>query len=292
MAIPEGTCVGFIGLGLMGRPMARNLAAAGAEVVICNRSRAVVDELAVQGMTPAETPADVAARTDTVILMLTDSPAVEAVVSGPDGLLSALRPGALVVDMGTTRVGLTRSLSSQVAERGAEWVDAPVSGGELGAVEGRLTIMAGGSESALSRLAPLFAVLGQRVTHVGEVGTGQVAKAANQVIVGLTIGAVAEGLALARAAGADPARVREAMGGGFADSRILQVHGQRMVEEKFPAGGRCTTQHKDLTQALELAASVGLEMPITDLTRTLYERLIRQGDGDLDHSALYRLYKM
>lgn len=283
----KGRRVGLIGLGLMGRPMARALAACGAEVTVCSRSRAPVDELAGEGMIPAQTPAEVAARVDDIILMLTDTPAVEAVSAA---LVSALRPDKLIIDMGTTAVLATRDFAGSVAARGAEWLDAPVSGGTAAAEAATLTIMAGGSAAAFARALPLFQAMGRRITHVGDIGAGQVAKAANQVIVGLTIGAVAEALALARAAGVDPAKVREAIRGGFAESRILELHGERMVTDNFAPGARSTVQAKDMRQAQELAAAFGLELPATALNRGLYEKLIDQGDGGLDHAALYRLY--
>ena len=283
----SGHVVGFIGLGLMGRPMAVNLHSAGAEVVIHNRSRAVVDALAAQGLSPAHSPREVAERTPVVIVMATDTPAVERIVGGDDGVASGIAPDGLVIDMGTTAVAATRDLAKTIQARGAHYVDAPVSGGEIGAKAGTLSIMAGGSREAIARAMPCFEVMGASLTHVGDVGAGQIAKAANQVIVGLTIGAVAEALALARRAGADPAKVREALQGGFAASRILEVHGQRMIDGAFVPGGKATTQRKDMQQALDLAASIGLELPATALSRDLYDRLIASGGGDLDHSGLY-----
>lgn len=284
----KGQNIGFIGLGLMGRPMARNLQAAGAGVIIHNRSQGVVEELAGEGMTPAKTPAEVAGQADVVILMLPDTPAVEAVLLGPDGVVAGLKPGALVIDMGTTKVTATRTFAKEVEAAGGAYIDAPVSGGTIGAEAGELTIMAGGSDEAMARAKPVFDVLGKATTHVGPVGTGQVAKAANQVIVGLNIGAVAEALTLAKKAGADPARVRLALAGGFADSRILEVHGLRMVKGAFDPGGKCTTQRKDLSQALELAEELGIELPATALNMALYDRVIQAGHGELDHSALIK----
>ncbi|PWC56013.1 NAD(P)-dependent oxidoreductase [Azospirillum sp. TSO22-1] len=283
----SGRTVGLIGLGLMGRPMARNLARAGARVVVHNRSRGPVDELAAEGMVPAADPAGVAQAADTLILMLTDTPAVEAVI---DALLGALTSGHLVIDMGTTAVGATRRLAERVRAAGAEWVDAPVSGGQVAAEATTLTIMAGGTETAFARALPLFQALGRRITHVGNTGAGQIAKTANQVIVGLTIGAVAEALALAKAAGADPAKVREAIRGGFAESRILELHGGRMVSGDFAPGARATTQLKDLTQAEALAEEAGIDLPAVSLCKELYELLVDKGDGGLDHAALYRLF--
>ena len=283
----SGHIVGFVGLGLMGRPMATNLHAAGAEVVIHNRSRAVVDALEAQGLSPARSPREVAERAPVVVVMATDTAAVKRIVGADDGIASGIAPDGLVIDMGTTAVVATRELAASIEGRGAQYVDAPVSGGEVGAKAGTLTIMAGGSQPAVARAMPYFEVMGARVSHVGDAGAGQIAKAANQVIVGLTIGAVAEGLALARRAGADPARVREALQGGFASSRILELHGQRMIDGAFTPGGKATTQRKDMQEALELASSIGLELPATALSRDLYDRLIAAGGGGLDHSGLY-----
>ena len=284
----EGWTIGFIGLGLMGRPMCRNLQKAGARVIVHNRSRAPVDELAAEGMEPAQGPADVAAKSDIVIMMLTNTPAVEAVLLGDGGVIESVKPGSLVVDMGTTKVLSTRDYADQVRAKGGDYIDAPVSGGAVGAEAGNLTIMAGGSDEAMARIQPVFDVLGAKTTHIGAVGAGQVAKAANQVIVGLTIGAVAEAFTLARKAGADPALVRQALQGGFADSRILELHGQRMIDGAFEPGGRSSVQRKDLDQALELANTLDLELPATSLCRDLFDKLIEAGHGDLDHSALIK----
>jgi 3-hydroxyisobutyrate dehydrogenase-like beta-hydroxyacid dehydrogenase len=285
----DGETIGFIGLGLMGQPMSLNLKKAGARLIVHNRSRPVVDEMVAAGMIAASTPGAVATQAKTIIVMVSDTPAAQAVIGGPDGILSAVGPDSLIIDMGTTAVSATRRLAAVVSEAGGQYVDAPVSGGVVGAGDGTLTIMAGGSEDAIKRAMPFFEVLGGRLTHIGGVGTGQIAKAANQVIVGLVIGAVAEALTLARRAGADPAKVRQALKGGFADSRILELHGQRMVSGDFRPGGKATTQRKDLSQALDLAIEVGLEMPATRLNRDLYDRLIAAGCGDEDHSALIKI---
>ncbi|MEE8393785.1 MAG: NAD(P)-dependent oxidoreductase [Rhodospirillales bacterium] len=288
----NGMTIGFIGLGLMGRPMALNLHNAGARLVIHNRSQGVVSELAGQGMSGAATPAAVAAQADTIIMMLPDTPAVRTVLLGDDGLIGGVGANHLIIDMGTTAVTDTRELAGKIEARGGDYLDAPVSGGTIGAEGGTLNIMAGGAEAAVERAMPLFEVLGKSVVHVGGSGTGQVAKAANQVIVGLTIGAVAEALELAKRSGADPARVRQALKGGFADSRILEVHGQRMVDGDFRPGGKCATQRKDMAQAIELAAESGLELPATALNKELYERIIEAGFGDLDHSALIKVFDL
>lgn len=285
-----GLDAGVIGLGLMGRPMALNLHRAGARVTVHNRSRGPVEALAAAGLEPAETPRAVAQAADTIILMVSDTPAVEAVLTGPDGVIEGLRPGSLVIDMGTTEVPATRRLAALVRAAGGDYLDAPVSGGQIGAETATLTIMAGGTETAFARALPVFRVLGQRITHVGETGAGQIAKAANQLIVGLTIGAVAEALTLAEAAGAGPARVREALEGGFAWSRVMELHGRRMIEGDFRPGAKVATQLKDLRQADGLAAACGLDLPALKLNRALYQTLADRGEGDLDHSALIRLF--
>ncbi len=285
-----GRTLGFVGLGIMGRPMSRHLQAAGAHMVVHNRSRAPLDEAERLGMTAAASPRAVAEQADAVVLMVADTPAVEAVLLGPDGVVAGLRPGGLVIDMGTTAVTPTRRFAARVAEAGGAYVDAPVSGGQPGAEAARLTIMAGGGDDAFARALPLFQVLGTTITHVGGVGAGQVAKAANQVIVGLNIGAVAEAMALAARAGVDPAKLRTALMGGFAASRVLEVHGERMIRNDFQPGGKVTTQRKDLAQALDLAAELGLDLPATRLNMQLYDRLVDAGDGGLDHAALVRLY--
>ena len=288
MAHLDGWKIGFIGLGLMGKHMARDLHAAGAYVVIHNRSRAIVDELAAEGMTPATSPSGVAKRSSVILLMLTNTPAVEAVLSGIDGVLDGLSDGDIVIDMSTTKVPTTRELAAAVRAKGAEYIDAPVSGGTTGAKAGTLNIMAGGTATAIECAQPIFDVLSSKLTHVGDVGSGQIAKAANQMIVGLNIGAVAEALTLAKKAGADLALVRQAIQGGFADSKILDVHGQRMIDDSFIAGAHSTTQRKDMDEAIELAQSLGLNLPATTLNRDLYDQMIEAGHGNLDHAALIK----
>ncbi len=285
----SGIKIGFIGLGLMGRPMSLNLQRAGAELVIYNRSRGVVDELVGVGMEAAASPKDVVERVPIIVLMVPDTPAVERVLFGNDGMAHGLQAGTIVIDMGTTAVTATRNFAQRIKAKGADYVDAPVSGGQVGAEAATLAIMVGASEEAFARVQPIFKVLGKNITHVGEVGAGQVAKAANQIIVGLTIGAVAEALGLAQRAGVDPAKVRQALAGGFAASRILEVHGLRMVDQTFDPGGKATTQRKDLAQALELAQELGIELPATALNRDLYDKLIEMGGGELDHSALIKV---
>ena len=287
----HGISIGFVGLGLMGRPMCLNLHEAGARVFAWNRTASIAEAMRRPGLDACTTATEVARHADIVVLMLADTDAVEQVLFGADGVAGGLASGALVIDMGTTAVMQTRQFAERLAAQGIDYVDAPVSGGEIGAVAASLTIMAGGTADAVARAKPLLEVLGQSITHIGEVGAGQVAKAANQVIVGLNIGAVAEALALVEAAGVDPGKVRQALLGGFAGSRVLEVHGKRMIDGTFEPGGRVTTQHKDMRQACELAEQLGQRLPATTLGRELFQRLIERGDGDLDHSALIRLLR-
>ena len=284
----EGQTLGFVGLGLMGRPMCLNLSQAGARMIVHNRSRGVIDEIRGPRIQAADSPAEVARSAPTVVLMLTDTKAVEQVLFGPDGLVEGLRPGSLVIDMGTTAVTTTREIAKRLGRQDVGFIDAPVSGGQIGAVAGTLAIMAGGEAQTIERAQPLFEVLGSSFTHVGDPGAGQVAKAANQVIVGLNIGAVAEAIALVESAGVDPAKVRQALMGGFAASRILEVHGQRMIERAFDPGAKVTTQVKDLEQAIELGSLLGQRLPATELSLSLYRSLVDRGQGGLDHSALIK----
>jgi 3-hydroxyisobutyrate dehydrogenase-like beta-hydroxyacid dehydrogenase len=286
-----GQRIGFAGLGLMGKPMAAHLFDAGAELAVWNRTRAVAEAWRRPGVRLCAHPNALGRASDIVVLMLADTEVVGEVLFGDHGLADGLARGSLVIDMGTTAVAATREFAARLAERGIDFVDAPVSGGAIGAADASLTIMAGGSDPALARARPLFEVLGGQITAVGDIGAGQVAKAANQVIVGINIAAVAEALALAEAAGVDPVRVRQALRGGFADSRILEVHGERMIERRFEPGARARTQLKDMRQAVELGAALGLELPTTACVRERYAAMLARGLGDLDHSALVRLLR-
>ncbi len=286
----KGRKLGFIGLGLMGKGMARNLHKAGAELFIHNRSQAAVEELTAEGMIAPGSPRAVAEAADIVIVCVTNTPAAEAVIEGPDGALSGLSSGKILIDMGTTTVTAARRFAASGADNGVIVLDAPVSGGQLGAETGALTVMVGGDADGFASALPVLEAMGSHITLVGDSGAGQIAKAANQIIVGLTIGAVSEALGFAKAAGVDPGRVRDAIRGGFAESRILEVHGKRMVEGDFVPGARSTVQEKDLRQAAEFSRSCGRDLPVTDLVRDLYLKLMDIGDGDLDHAALYRLY--
>ncbi len=281
--------VGFVGLGIMGKPMARNLLRAGYAVTVHNRSRPAVEELVALGAVDGGSPRGVAERSEVVITMLPDTPDVELVTFGPDGLVEGLRPGSVLVDMSTISPVATRSMAARLAQRGVEMLDAPVSGGQRGAEEGTLSIMVGGDPQVFQRVRPIFDVLGKNVVHVGPVGSGQVCKACNQVVVALTIQAVAEALVLAERNGVDPSRVRQALLGGFAGSRILEVHGQRMLDGNHQPGFRARLHHKDLRIALETARSAGVPLLGTALVHELLGALVARGWGDLDHSALVRL---
>lgn len=277
--------IGFIGLGVMGRPMAQHLIASGQKVYL-NRVKPVSQFLVDQGGVSADSARAVAANADIVILMLPDTPDVEHVLFGSNGVAEGLSPGKLVIDMSSISPVATKQFAERLRAEGVGYLDAPVSGGEVGARNAALTIMAGGSEEDFARALPLLEKMGKAITHVGANGDGQTAKVANQIIVGLTIGAVAEALTFAREAGADLAKVREALMGGFASSRILEVHGQRMIDETFDPGFRIRLHRKDLSLAADAAKAMDLALPATALTQQLMSAAVGIGLGDKDHSAL------
>jgi 3-hydroxyisobutyrate dehydrogenase-like beta-hydroxyacid dehydrogenase len=272
----------LIGLGLMGRPMARTLSAAGHTVHGWNRSPLAPELTA--GIPIAPTLAD-AATADILILMLADSPATDAVLTQ---LNPHLRPGHLIIDMGSSDPTHSRAHAERLAQRSIDWLDAPVSGGPEGAANGTLAIMAGGSAAAYARAEPILSTLG-RPTLVGPAGAGHTAKTINQLIVGLTIQAVAEAITLAEAGGVDPRMLQQALAGGFADSKILQIHGTRMINRSYTPGGKAGTQLKDLRLAQSIAQAAGLTLPHLEDTIARYEQLIAQGHTNLDHSALHLL---
>jgi 2-hydroxy-3-oxopropionate reductase len=278
--------VGFIGLGVMGKPMARNLIEAGHELVLFSRTRASVDEVAEDGGTAAGSPREVAEQADVVILMLPDSPQVREVLDGDDGLLAGAREGTLVIDMSTISPVVTREIAEEVGARGIGWVDAPVSGGDVGAREATLSIMAGGSEEDFARARPLFEALGKTIVHVGPVGSGQVVKACNQVVVALTIEAVSEALVLGSKAGVDPATIIEVLSGGMAANKVMEVRGRNFLEHDFTPGFRIDLHHKDLGIALQTAREYGVALPSTAAVEQMLQALRSNGRGDKDHSAL------
>lgn len=279
----------MLGAGLMGAPMTRRLHAKGFPVSVWNRSPDKLAPLAQQGIATVDDLATLHPARRIVIVMLSDGPAVDSILFGAARAANAIAPGSTAICMSSIPVETARAHAAIFGARGVAYIDAPVSGGEKGAIEGTLTIMAGGEEADIDAVRPIFNALGRSLTHVGPAGSGQLAKIANQMIVGVTIGAVAEALLLAKAGGADPARVREALLGGFADSTILRQHGKRMIDGDFKPGGRASTQLKDMRTAAAQASASGLDLPISALTRDLYKEMCAAGRGDLDHSALYLL---
>ncbi len=279
--------VGFIGLGIMGRPMAGHLIAGGHEVHLMSRS-GVPRELVDAGGIPHGTPREVAAATEVIVTMLPDTPDVEKVLFGENGVADGLSAGKLVVDMSSIAPLATKDFAARIEALGCDYLDAPVSGGEVGARAGTLTIMVGGSEAAFERAKPLFELMGKNITLIGPNGDGQTAKVANQIIVALTIEAVAEGLLFAARAGADPAKVREALMGGFAGSKILEVHGLRMIERTFDPGFRIELHQKDLGLALDGARQMGLSLPNTATAQELFNACRAHGGAGWDHSAMVR----
>jgi 3-hydroxyisobutyrate dehydrogenase-like beta-hydroxyacid dehydrogenase len=282
---PLPTRIAVLGIGMMGLPMARRLCEAGCTVSVWNRSRAKAERLQAFGATVADTPAEAVAQADVVITLLEHGGVVQEVLF-EQGAAQGLKAGALVVDMSSIQPRQAREHAERLALLGARHLDAPVSGGTVGAEQGTLAIMAGGSAADFAQALPVFELLGKAV-HVGPHGAGQLAKLANQMIVGITIGAVAEALLLCEKGGADMARVKQAISGGFADSRILQVHGQRMVERDFAKRGAMAVQLKDMRNALATAAEVGFEAPITGLFEQLFAQGVEHGLADMDHSALF-----
>ncbi|WP_227717629.1 2-hydroxy-3-oxopropionate reductase [Paraburkholderia atlantica] len=278
---------GFIGLGIMGKPMAANLLKNGVSLAAFTRS-GVPAELTQAGAVACDNPAAVAANADVIFIMVPDTPDVERVLFGENGLASALRAGQTVVDMSSISPMATRDFAARVRETGADYLDAPVSGGEVGAKAGSLTIMVGGEQATFDSVKPMFDMMGKNVTLIGAVGAGQVCKVANQVIVAATIEAVGEALLLASKAGVDPARVREALMGGFASSRILEVHGERMTKRTFDPGFRIELHQKDLNLALSTAQALGVSLPNTATCQALFNACVAHGGKAWDHSAMVR----
>jgi 2-hydroxy-3-oxopropionate reductase len=278
--------IGFIGLGIMGKPMARHLLESGYPLVVHNRSRPAVEELKREGAQTAESPKEVAARAEIVITMLPDSPDVELVYASADGVFAGAKTGTLLIDMSSISPLVTRKLAAQAGERALEMLDAPVSGGEAGAITATLSIMIGGEAGAVERAMPIFQVLGKNIVHVGAAGAGQVTKAANQMVVGTTIAIVSEALVLAAKAGVDPAKVRQALLGGFAQSKVLEAHGQKMLERNFKPGFRIRLHEKDMKIALAAGSEYGVPLLVTGVVAQLMSAMKAIGNGDLDHSAL------
>jgi 2-hydroxy-3-oxopropionate reductase len=278
--------IGFIGLGLMGKPMVRNLLKRGYAVNIFNRSQVAIDELASDGAIPASSPREVASRSSVVITMLPDAPEVEQVLLGPDGVFAGSQPGALVIDMSTISPRAAVTLAASAQEHGLGMLDAPVSGGDVGAINATLSIMVGGALSDFERARPIFEALGKTITYCGESGKGQIVKACNQLMVGILIEAVSEALVFGSKLGVDPEIILKVLGGGLAQNRVMELRGPTMIKHKFEPGGKAKFHYKDLRIILEMARESNIALPATTVVDMLFASLLANGGGDLDHSAL------
>jgi 2-hydroxy-3-oxopropionate reductase len=281
--------VGFVGLGIMGKPMATNLMDAGYKLTVHNRSPEKANELGEAGASVANSPKEVAENADIIITMLPDSPQVSEVVAGEEGVLEGITEGSLIVDMSTISPVVTEELSEAVKEKGASMLDAPVSGGDVGAIEGTLSIMVGGEEADFHRAKPLFEAMGKTITHVGPVGAGQVTKAANQVVVALTIEAVCEALVLGSAGGVAPEKILDVLSGGLAGNKVMEVKREKFLSHRFEPGGKVEFHRKDLGIALAAGREYGVVLPVTAVVYQMFEALIARGRGGWDHSALLTL---
>ena len=278
--------LGFIGLGIMGKPMASHLVAAGHTAHICDLSPEPVKELCAVGAMACSCCKEVAKESEIVFIMVPDTPDVEVVLFGTDGVTEGIRPGSIVVDMSSISPIATKEFAKRLAVLDVKMLDAPVSGGQVGAENATLSIMVGGQAKVFEQIKPYFELMGKNIVHVGDNGTGQTCKVANQIVVALTIEAVAEALLFASKAGADPAKVREALLGGFAQSRVLELHGERMIGRSFDPGFRIRLHQKDLNLALQAARNLGLSLPNTATAQELFNAVAAQGGSDLDHSAM------
>jgi 2-hydroxy-3-oxopropionate reductase len=283
--------IGFIGLGIMGKPMAYNLLKAGYPLVVCNRSQPAMTELGQLGATLATSPSEVAQQSDVVITCVPDSPDVEAIVLGDQGIAAGGRSGMLYIDMSTIAPATARKVHTILKEKEIAALDAPVSGGDIGAQQGTLSIMVGGDVSAFERALPIFQALGKNIVHIGAAGAGQVTKACNQIVVALTVQAVVEALTLAKKSGVDPAKVRSALLGGFAQSRVLEVHGQRILDGNFQPGFKLNLHRKDMHIVLQTGQAIGIPLLGSSQVAVLMDSLIAQGMGELDNAALAILYE-
>ncbi len=284
-----GEKIGFIGLGVMGDPMARNLLEAGHSLLVHSRSPEPVEALAEAGAETASSPREVAEGADVVITMLPDSPAVEAVVLGEDGVLAGASEGDLLIDMSTIHPTVSVAVSEAAAERGVAALDAPVSGGDVGAKNGALSIMVGGEAADFERARPLFEVLGKTIVHVGEAGAGQVVKACNQVVVAITIAAVSEALVLGSKAGVEPDKILDVLGGGLAGNKVMEMRRSNFLDHDFTPGFRIDLHHKDLNIALESGDAYGVPLPVTGIVQQYMRALRAKGHGGDDHSGLLQL---
>ncbi len=281
--------VGFVGLGIMGRPMALNLLKSGHEVTVWARRPESMAALLDAGAQGAANPAAVAAQADVVFSMVADAPDVREVMLGAQGVVQGKHPGLIAVDMSTIPPAAARSIAADLSEQGVTFLDAPVSGGEVGAIAGTLSIMVGGDQAAFDRVQPLFAGMGKNVVYIGASGAGQVAKAANQILTGIGVLAVAEAIAFAKKNGADPARVREALLGGFAGSKILENHGQRMLDRNFKPGFKSWMHEKDMNIVMQTAHDLGLYLPASAATAQMFKAMVGTGMGEEDSIAILKL---
>ncbi len=278
--------IGFIGLGIMGRPMAHNLLKAGFTLVVHNRHQEVTDEFLAEGARASSLPRDIAASCDVVITMLPGPAQVEEVLVGPAGVIEGAHEGLVVIDMSTISPVVASTLAVRLAGQGISMLDAPVSGGDKGAIAGTLSIMVGGDEATFRRCLPIFETLGKTIVYVGGSGAGQVVKACNQIVVALIIEAISEALVLGSKAGVDPASILQVLGGGLAANRVMELRGASMLTHDFTPGGRVRFHHKDLGFALETARRYGVSLPVTALVDQMFATLEIKGQGDLDHTAL------
>ena len=278
--------LGFIGLGIMGKPMAGHLVKAGNKVYVYDKIASCVNPLAAQGAVPGASAKEVAAKAGIIFLMLPDTPEVDEVLFGKEGVAEGIKPGSTVIDMSSISPMATRRFAERLLAIKVEMLDAPVSGGQIGAEQGTLSIMVGGKETVFSAMKPYFELMGKNIVHIGGNGDGQVCKVANQIVVALTLEAVSEALVLASKAGTDTAKVRQALLGGFAQSKILEVHGERMLKRTFAPGFRVRLHQKDLNLALQTARELGVSLPNTATAQELFNTISADGGLDLDHSSM------
>jgi len=278
--------IGFIGLGIMGNPMSKNLMKAGYSLTVYDINPAAVKNVVNAGATAAQTCKAVAEKSNIIITMVPDSPEVEQVVFGENGVLEGARSGMLFIDMSTITPATSIKVFKALQQRGVEALDAPVSGGQVGAEAGTLSIMVGGAEAAFKRALPILKKLGKNIVHIGDAGAGQVTKACNQIVVGMTIQAVAEALTLAKKSGVNVEKVRQALLGGFAQSRILDLHGQRVIDRNFEPGFKVKLHRKDMNIALQTGRELAVPLPGSAIVASQMDALLASGNGELDHSAL------
>lgn len=281
--------VGFVGLGIMGKPMVRNLMKAGYELTVYNRSQGKIRELVAEGAESAGSPKEVAEQSGIVITMLPGPPELREVIVGENGALEGAKTGSLIIDMSTSSPILARELARTSQEKGVVMLDAPVSGGDIGAEEGTLSIMVGGSDEGFERARPLFEAMGKTVVHVGESGAGQTVKACNQIVVALIIEAIAEALVLGSRAGVNPEKIMEVLAGGLAANKVLDVKREKLLSHEFEPGGKVAYHLKDLRIALEAGREYGVSLPLTAMVEQMFGALMAKGRGGWDHSALLTL---